>query len=67
MANGKVKWYDERKGYGFIEASDGSELFVHHSGILNKQTTRLETGQRVSFDEVEGKKGPKAVNVTPEE
>ncbi|MBW2106820.1 MAG: cold shock domain-containing protein [Deltaproteobacteria bacterium] len=64
MANGSVKWFDDRKGYGFIEQEDGPDVFVHHSGISGDGFKSLKEGDRVSFDIEEGKKGPAAVNVT---
>jgi CspA family cold shock protein len=64
MASGSVKWFDDRKGYGFIEQEDGSDVFVHHSGISGNGFKSLREGDRVSFDIEQGKKGPAAVNVT---
>jgi CspA family cold shock protein len=64
MANGSVKWFDDRKGYGFIEQEDGPDVFVHHSGISGSGFKSLKEGDRVSFDIEQGKKGPAAVNVT---
>ena len=64
MANGSVKWFDDRKGYGFIEQEDGADVFVHHSGISGDGFKSLKEGDKVSFDIEEGKKGPAAVNVT---
>jgi len=64
MANGSVKWFDDRKGYGFIEQEDGADVFVHHSGITGNGFKSLKEGDKVSFDIEEGKKGPAAVNVT---
>jgi CspA family cold shock protein len=64
MANGIVKWFDDRKGYGFIEQEDGPDVFVHHSGINGNGFKSLREGDRVSFDIEQGKKGPAAVNVT---
>ena len=64
MANGIVKWFDERKGYGFIEQEDGPDVFVHHSGISGEGFKTLREGERVTFDIEQGQKGPAAVNVT---
>ena len=64
MANGIVKWFNERKGYGFIEQEEGPDVFVHHSGINASGFRSLNEGDRVSFDIEEGQKGPRAVNVT---
>ena len=64
MANGIVKWFNERKGYGFIEQEDGPDVFVHHSGINASGFKTLKEGERVRFDIEQGQKGPAAVNVT---
>ena len=64
MADGIVKWFNERKGYGFIEQDEGPDVFVHHSGINSTGFKSLNEGDRVSFDIEEGQKGPRAVNVT---
>jgi len=64
MANGTVKWFNDRKGYGFIEQEDGPDVFVHHSGINGNGFKSLREGDQVTFDIEEGKKGPSAVNVT---
>ena len=64
MANGTVKWFNERKGYGFIEQEDGPDVFVHHSGINSNGFRTLNDGDRVTFDIQQGAKGPSAVNVT---
>ncbi len=65
MPEGRVKWFNENKGFGFIEV-DGQEkdVFIHHSAISMAGFRTLEEGQRVSFDIEQGKKGPAAVNVT---
>ncbi len=63
MAEGQVKWFNDQKGYGFIAADGGKELFVHHSAIEGVGFKTLEEGQRVSFDEEKGAKGPQAVRV----
>lgn len=64
MANGTVKWFNDSKGYGFIEQEDGSDVFVHHSGINASGFKSLSEGDRVTFDVEQGKKGLAAVNVT---
>jgi CspA family cold shock protein len=63
MANGIVKWFDDRKGYGFIEQEDGADVFVHHSGIDASGFKSLNEGDQVTFDIEQGQKGPAAVNV----
>ena len=63
MANGIVKWFDEKKGYGFIEQEDGPDVFVHFSGISGSGFKSLNDGERVDFDIQEGQRGPQAVNV----
>ena len=63
MASGIVKWFDERKGYGFIEQEEGPDVFVHHSGISGEGFKSLREGDRVTFDIEQGQKGPAAVNV----
>ena len=64
MAHGIVKWFDNRKGYGFIEQEDGPDVFVHHSGINGTGFKSLNEGDNVTFDVEQGKTGPSAVNVT---
>ena len=59
-----VKWFDERKGYGFIEQEEGPDVFVHHSGINATGFKSLNDGDSVTFDVEQGQKGPAAVNVT---
>ena len=63
MATGTVKWFNEKKGYGFIEQENGPDVFVHHTGINAEGFRTLNEGDRVSFDVEQGKKGPAAVNV----
>ncbi len=64
MANGTVKWFDDRKGYGFLEQEDGPDVFVHHSSINGTGFKSLTEGEKVTFDIEQGQKGPAATNVT---
>ena len=64
MTNGIVKWFDNRKGYGFIEQENGPDVFVHHSGINATGFKSLNDGDSVTFNVEQGQKGPAAVNVT---
>lgn len=63
MAEGRVKWFNDSKGYGFIETDAGHDVFVHHSSIQSEGFRSLSEGERVSFDEEQGAKGPQATNV----
>ncbi|MBS3948735.1 MAG: cold shock domain-containing protein [Dethiobacter sp.] len=61
---GKVKWFNQEKGYGFIEREDGGDVFVHYSAIQEKGFKSLSEGEQVQFDVVEGTRGAQAANVT---
>ncbi|EUJ32979.1 Cold shock protein CspD [Listeria floridensis FSL S10-1187] len=63
MQNGKVKWFNNEKGYGFIETDGGEDIFVHFTAIQGDGYKSLEEGQEVSFEVVEGNRGPQAANV----
>ena len=63
MDNGKVKWFSNQKGYGFIQKDDGNDIFVHFSAIQSEGFKTLAQGQEVIFEISEGPKGPQAVNV----
>jgi CspA family cold shock protein len=64
MINGTVKWFNDRKGFGFIEQENGPDVFVHHTGINANGFKSLKEGDRVTFDVEQGQKGPSATNVT---
>ncbi len=63
MAEGKVKWFNETKGFGFIEQEEGPDVFVHFSAIKTEGFKTLADGDSVTFDVIEGDKGPQAANV----
>jgi len=63
MAEGTVKWFNEQKGYGFITSDGGDDVFVHYTSIKQEGFKTLEEGQRVTFEIVQGPKGPQASDV----
>jgi CspA family cold shock protein len=63
MAEGKVKWFNDKKGFGFIETEDQGDVFVHHTAIISEGFRSLNEGDRVSFEVERGPKGPQAVKV----
>tara|TARA_Y100001936_G_scaffold21606_1_gene18924 strand:+ start:476 stop:676 length:201 start_codon:yes stop_codon:yes gene_type:complete len=65
MDNGRVKWFSNQKGYGFIQTEDGKDIFVHFSAIQSDGFKTLSQGQDVEFEISEGPKGPQAANVSP--
>lgn len=65
MATGRVKWFDGKKGYGFISTDEGEDVFVHYSEIQTTGFKDLRENQKVNFEIVEGRKGPQAKNVVP--
>lgn len=64
MAEGTVKWFNEKKGFGFIQKEEGGDVFVHYSAIAGSGFKTLYEGDRVSFDVEQGDRGPSAKNVT---
>jgi CspA family cold shock protein len=64
MAEGVVKWFNDSKGFGFIEQEDGPDVFVHHSAISSSGFRSLNEGDRVTFEIEQGQKGPAAANVS---
>ncbi|MBK8915228.1 MAG: cold-shock protein [Phycisphaerales bacterium] len=63
MATGKVKWFNDAKGFGFIQSDEGQDVFVHHTEISQEGFRTLKEGSRVEFELAQGPKGPKATNV----
>ncbi len=63
--SGKVKWFSDQKGYGFIARDDDADVFVHHTSIVMEGFRTLKQGEDVTYELLEGAKGPQAVNVTP--
>ncbi|MBW1838593.1 MAG: cold-shock protein [Deltaproteobacteria bacterium] len=63
MAKGTVKWFNEKKGFGFLSQEDGEDVFVHYSSIQDEGFKTLQEGQAVEFEVQDGPKGPQAVNV----
>jgi CspA family cold shock protein len=63
---GRVKWFNDSKGYGFIEQDNGQDVFVHYSAIMGDGYKSLREGQEVSFDVIQGARGPQAANVEKE-
>lgn len=66
MASGKVKWFNDAKGFGFIEMDGSPDVFVHYNDIVGDGYKSLAEGESVTFEVTQGEKGPKAVNVTRE-
>ena len=64
--SGTVKWFNDDKGFGFIEREDGKDVFVHHSAIVSEGFRSLKEGQKVTMEVTQGQKGPQAENVIPE-
>jgi CspA family cold shock protein len=64
MATGTVKWFNDKKGYGFIKRDGGSDLFIHHTGIVGKGFKSLKEGQQVEYEIANGEKGPLAINLS---
>lgn len=67
MPSGKVKWFNEAKGFGFIEQETGEDVFVHYTSIQGQGFKTLKEGQRVDYEVIQGPKGLKAENVNPAE
>ena len=67
MPDGVVKWFDPKKGYGFIDGGDGTDIFVHYSSINGDEVRSLNQGDIVSYEIVDGEKGPRAENISIQE
>ncbi len=65
LVEGTVKWFNDEKGFGFVEQSSGKDVFVHHSAINGSGRKTLSEGQKVTMEVTQGQKGPQAENVTP--
>ncbi len=65
MSDGTVKWFSDKKGYGFIQSEDGEDIFVHFSEIVAEGYKTLKEGQPVEYEKTDGPKGPQASKVTP--
>ncbi|MGV6817291.1 MAG: cold-shock protein [Thiotrichales bacterium] len=65
LVSGTVKWFNDEKGFGFIEQEGGKDVFVHYSGINGNGRKSLQEGQKVTMEITQGQKGPQAENVTP--
>lgn len=65
MTQGTVKWFNDSKGFGFIQREDGPDVFVHHSAIVGSGFRSLKEGEAVEFEVTQGPKGPQAANVKP--
>ena len=63
MAEGTVKWYDKKKGYGFILGDTGGDIFVHYTSFADSSIRYLDEGEKVAYDTVSGEKGPRAQNL----
>ena len=63
MAKGRVKWFNDKKGFGFIQVEDGKDVFVHHTAIQGEGFKSLKEGEEVEFEVSQGAKGPQATNV----
>ena len=66
MATGKVKWFDPKKGFGFVEREGGQDVFVHHTAVQMEGFKSLKEGQKVTMEVTQGEKGPQAENVVAE-